>query len=83
MDAIRRRMDGHMPGDPAEIEALRREIIDPFRSIELELSKELQLLIGKENIRTAAEEEIPAEYKRLVEEYYKRLADERGPGGGN
>ena len=82
MDAIRQRMEQHYPGDPAEIEALRREIIDPFRSIELELSRELQLLIGKENIRAAHDEEIPAGYKRLVEEYYKKLSNE-GPGPNN
>ena len=72
-------MDGQYNGDPAEIEALRREIIDPFRSIELELSRELQVLIGKENIRSAADEEIPAGYKKLVEDYYKKLSDRPGP----
>ena len=79
MEAVRRRMDGRYNGDPAEIEALRREVIDPFRSIELELSRELQVLIGKENIRSAADEEIPAGYKKLVEEYYKKLSDGPGP----
>ena len=79
MEAVRRRMDGQFHGDPAEIEALRREVIDPFRSIELELSRELQVLIGKENIRSAADEEIPAGYKKLVEDYYKKLSDRPGP----
>ena len=76
MDAIRRRMDEHLPGDPAEIEALTNDIILPLRSIELELSRELQLLIGRENIRSAQEDEIPASYRELVEDYFRRLASE-------
>ena len=75
MNAMRRRMDGQ-PGDLAEIEALVSDIILPFRSVELELSRELQLLIGRENIRSAQEDEIPARYRRLVEEYYERLGSE-------
>ena len=75
MNAIRRRMDGQ-PGQLAEIEALVSEIILPFRSVELELSRELQLLIGRENIRSAQEDEIPARYRRLVEEYYERLGSQ-------
>ncbi len=75
MNAIRGRMDGQ-PGQLAEIEALVNEIILPFRSVELELSRELQLLIGRENIRSAQEDEIPARYRRLVEEYYERLGNE-------
>ena len=75
-DAIRRRMEEHRPGNPVEIDALVSEIILPFRTIELELSRELQLLIGRENIRSAQEDEIPANYRRLVEEYYERLGSE-------
>jgi len=64
-------------GDAAEIEKLAQQIIDPFRSIELELSRTLELLLAKENIRSAQEEEIPEGYKKLVEEYYKRLSNQR------
>ena len=73
MDAIRGRMEGQRPGSLAEIEALTRDIIDPFRSVELELSRELQVLIGRENIRAARDEEIPAGYKEEIEEYFRRL----------
>jgi hypothetical protein len=64
-------------GDPKEIERLAQQIIDPFRSVELELSRALQLLMAKENIRSAQEEEIPEGYKKLVEEYYKKLSSQK------
>ena len=61
MDAMRGRMGGN-PAGLAEIEALVNEIILPFRSVELELSRELQILIGRESIRSAQEDEIPANW---------------------
>ena len=41
------------------------------------LSRELQVLFAKENIRSAQEEEIPEGYKKLVEEYYKKLSNQK------
>jgi hypothetical protein len=61
------------PGDPAEIERLAQQIIDPLRSVELELSRALQLIMAKDNIRSIQEDEIPSDYRKLVEEYYKKL----------
>jgi hypothetical protein len=61
-------------GDPQAIEKLANQIIEPFRGIEMELSKELQILLAKENIRSAQEDEIPAGYQKYVEEYYKKLS---------
>jgi hypothetical protein len=69
--------NGAFDGDPAEIERLAQQIIDPFRSVELELSRELQLLMAKENVRSARDDEIPSGYRPLVEEYYRRLSDQR------
>ena len=60
-----------------ESSELAQQIIDPFRSVELELSRELQVLLAKENIRSAQEEEIPEGYKKLVEEYYKKLSNQK------
>jgi len=40
-----------------------------------ELSRSLQLLLAKENIRSAQEDEIPQGYQKLVEEYYKKLSN--------
>ena len=62
-------------GNPQAIEKLAQQILDPLRGIELELSRSLQLLLAKENIRSAQEDEIPQGYQKLVEEYYKKLSN--------
>ena len=54
---------------------MAQQILDPLRGIELELSRNLQLLLAKENIRSAQEDEIPQGYQKLVEEYYKKLSN--------
>jgi hypothetical protein len=76
MNEIRDRLESARVGDPSQLQGISDDIIDPLRSIELQLSRELGLLIGKENIRIAQEDEIPADLKEIVEEYYIRLAEE-------
>jgi hypothetical protein len=61
-------------GDPTVIERMAQQIIDPLKSVELELSRALELLLAKENIRSAQEDEIPLGYGKVVEEYYKKLS---------
>ena len=39
----------------------------------MEISRALQILLAKENIRSLQEDEIPADYRKFVEEYYKKL----------
>ena len=51
---------GNFGGDPGEIERLAQQIIDPFKTVELELSRALQLLMAKENVRSARDDEIPS-----------------------
>ncbi|PYR85994.1 MAG: hypothetical protein DMG19_13875, partial [Acidobacteria bacterium] len=67
--------DSKAVGNPQAIEKLAQQILDPLRGIELELSRSLQLLLAKENIRSAQEDEIPQGYQKLVEEYYKKLSN--------
>jgi hypothetical protein len=62
-------------GDPKAVEKLAQQIIEPFKGIEMELSKALQILLGKENIRSAQEDEIPAGYAKVLEEYYRKLSN--------
>jgi hypothetical protein len=61
-------------GDPEAIAKLANQVIEPFRGVEMELSRALQILLAKENIRSAQEDEIPASYQKAVEEYYKKLS---------
>jgi hypothetical protein len=53
---------------------LKDKVIDPLHGVELELSKRLQLKLGKNNLRLSDEGEAPAAYRKLVDEYYKRLS---------
>jgi hypothetical protein len=75
---IRGGMDGRVE-DLSEIESLMGEIgqvIDRLNSIELELSQQYQLLLGRENVRIARDEEIPQGYRPVVEEYTRQLSNE-------
>jgi hypothetical protein len=72
-NAMRVQMGNKYPGDPAEIQKLAEQIIDPLKNVELELSRRLEIMTAKDNVRSAREDEIPTNYKKLVEDYYKRL----------
>src|SRR5581483_4271441 len=79
LDQIARNLQGLINdpklGDPRAVDKLGQQVIDPFKGVELELSKALQILLAKDNIRSAQEDEIPAGYQKLVEEYYKKLSN--------
>jgi len=62
-------------GDPKAVEKLAQQIIEPFKGIEMELSRALQILLNKDNIRSAQEDEIPQGYAQMIEEYYKKLSN--------
>jgi hypothetical protein len=66
-------MAGRPAGDPAELERLANSIIDPLRSVELELSKKLEILTGQDVVRSAQEEEIPAAMKNVIGNYLETL----------
>jgi hypothetical protein len=51
-------------GDPSEIEKIAKEILEPLREAELELSKRLETLVEKDKIRAALEDEFPAGYEK-------------------
>ena len=76
MNEIRQRLEEFDMTDLDQIRSITDDIIDPLRTTELALSRELQLLLGRENIRIAPDDEIPANYRDIVEEYYERLGNE-------
>jgi methyl-accepting chemotaxis protein len=59
--------------DPAGIERLR-QAIDLLHQVELELGGALAQLIQNNKYYYADDSEVPAAYRKLVEEYYKALA---------
>ena len=60
--------------DAQELDKLNSSVIDGFHELELQLSKELQILLMKDSIRFAKEDEVPLLYRNSVEEYYKVLS---------
>ena len=74
IQGMRRAVDAITRDDMATALLLKDQVIEPLRNIELELSKRLQLKLGKNNLRLSDEGEAPAAYRKLVDEYYKRLS---------
>ncbi len=60
--------------DSQELDRLQSHVIGGFRQLELELSKNLQHFITKENLHLAKDEDIPEAYRGQVEDYYKALS---------
>jgi hypothetical protein len=63
-------------GDPLGLERLESEIIQGLKDFEYTLRKQL---LGTEELRPflAGSEDVPSEYRELVEEYYRELARSR------
>jgi hypothetical protein len=60
-------------GDPEETARLG-SVIELLRRVELDLGRERDRLLGKNQYQQADEGDAPSDYRRLVEEYYKALA---------
>jgi hypothetical protein len=60
--------------DAEELARLRASIIEGFRDLELNLSKALNQIAARENIRLAKDEAIPEGYEKQVEDYYRALS---------
>ncbi len=76
IQGLRRANDAITRDDMQTALLLKDQVIEPLRSIELELSKRLQAKLGKNNLRLSDEGEAPAAYRKLVDEYYKRLSSQ-------
>ena len=66
---------GRFKGDPAEIEKLAQQILNPLREAELELAKHLELLVEKDKIRAALEDDIPAAYQNEAKTYFEAIGN--------
>jgi predicted RNase H-like nuclease (RuvC/YqgF family) len=60
--------------DAQELDKLKSSVIDGFRELELQLSKDLQIPLMKDSIRFAKDDEVPLLCRNSVEEYYKALS---------
>ncbi len=64
------------PGDPRGLATLENQIIQGVREFEFALRREL-LGTDDERVTLSGSDEVPAEYRQMVEEYYRRLAERR------
>jgi hypothetical protein len=76
VEQLRRFADGRMEGDALTAAALKANVIEPLRQLELELSRQLQQR-GQTNLRLRDEGAAPERYRKAVEEYYRRLSSGR------
>jgi len=60
-------------GDPSEIEKIAKEILEPLRQAEMELSKHLEVLVEKDKIRAALEDEVPAGHEKETKAYFEAI----------
>lgn len=74
IDKLKEMADGRMEGDAATAALLKRDVIEPLRQLELELSRQVQQLSGRTNLRLRNEGAAPEKYRKAVEEYYRRLS---------
>jgi hypothetical protein len=64
---------GRFQGDPAEIEKLVQQILNPLREAEVDLAKQLEILVEKDKIRAALEDDTPAAFQNEVKAYYEAV----------
>lgn len=77
IDALRQANTAMMRDDVQTAAMLKTQVVDPLRSIEMELSRRLQAKLGKNNLRVSDEGAAPDRYRKLVDEYYKRLSSKQ------
>jgi hypothetical protein len=63
--------EGRFNRDPAALENIAKQILDPLREAELELAKHLEILVEKDKIRAALEDELPAAYQNESKAYFE------------
>ena len=76
IEYLKRFADGRMEGDARTAAALKENVVEPLRQLELELSRQLQQR-GQTNLRLRDEGTAPEQYRKAVEEYYRRLSNGR------
>jgi hypothetical protein len=69
-----RKIDPSAFSDPAQLDMLKSQIIDPLRQIELALAKRLQEKLARGAPGATGESEAPDRYRKSIEDYYRRLS---------
>jgi hypothetical protein len=61
-------------GNPLRLENIESRLLDPLRRLEAELATRLATLQQQERMLSVRDEQVPPQYREMVEEYFKRLA---------
>lgn len=69
-----RRIDPNAFSDPAQLEMLKNDIIDPLRQLELALARKLQAKLGNNGSGAFSDGDAPDRYRKMIEDYYRRLS---------
>lgn len=69
-----RKINPNVFSDPAQLAALKNEVIEPLRQLEIELARRLQAKLGNPGAGTFGSGEAPDRYRRMIEDYYRRLS---------
>jgi hypothetical protein len=69
-----KRLNANAFADPSQLAALKSEVIDPLRQIEIELARRLQAKLGNNGAGAFGDGDAPDRYRKMIEEYYRRLS---------
>jgi hypothetical protein len=66
-----------LAGDPDALAKITQQVLDSLRKVEGELAQSLELLIEKDKIRTAQEDEYPASHSSQIKAYFETVGKQR------
>ncbi|HVG22143.1 MAG TPA: DUF4175 family protein, partial [Blastocatellia bacterium] len=69
-----RRINPNAFSDPSQLAALKTEVIDPLRQLEVELARRLQAKLGNNGSGAFSDGDAPDRYRKMIEDYYRRLS---------
>lgn len=83
LEAMRRLQADPIYDDPEQVAALQEQILESLKRLEFGLRREVEGP-GERRSALSGSDDVPDEYRKLVEEYYRKLAggSGRNPGGG-
>jgi hypothetical protein len=76
LQGLRQAADSPLRDDSATANLLRDQVVAPLRSIEVELARRLQTLLGQNQLRLSDPGDAPERYRKLVDQYYQRLSNQ-------
>ncbi|MFP3949350.1 MAG: hypothetical protein ACLFWG_11545, partial [Longimicrobiales bacterium] len=80
IDALRSLEEAGIYDDPEEVLRLQEQALEHLQTLEFELRRELGAEDGPP-VGLPGSDDVPAEFRELVEEYYRNLSREQSSGG--